>query len=459
MKKILLPFLLLLLLPRPGAAQTSITAENDRAALSFPNQVIFSIDLQSDAEINSVVLEYGVEMITCGEMIAKAFPQFEPASTIQVSWTWEMLQSGSLPPGAQIWWRWRVTDAAANELLTDTQTITWLDDTFDWQVIDEDGVALHWYEGDDDFAADLHTSAVDALDRLSAETGIQSDATIHLYIYATGEDMQAAVLYEPGWTGGQAYAEHNIVIIGISPDSLDWGKDTEAHEITHVLVGHLTFSCLGFVPTWVQEGLAMYGEGGLDEFSQEAFDAAVADNDLYSVRALSGSFSENPDRADISYSESWSLINYLIDVHGKVKLNDLLLALRDGASVDEALLSVYGFDADGLEDAWRAHIGAAPRTETAQNPTASEPTPTFVPTIVPVSSAPQGPAIQPTRDRPLPAGQAPGGQAAEPAAPTETETNSASPLLRIALIAVGAAVVLGLIILLAIAFIAARQGK
>ena len=32
------------------------------------------------------------------------------------------------------------------------------------------------------------------------------------------QDMRDAVLYEPGWTGGLAYPDHNIVIIGIAPD-------------------------------------------------------------------------------------------------------------------------------------------------------------------------------------------------------------------------------------------------
>jgi hypothetical protein len=60
--------------------------------------------------------------------------------------------------------------------------------------------------------------------------------------------------------------------------------------------------------------------------------------------------------------------------------------------VDEALVAVYGFDVDGLEDAWRESIEATPRPVSAQ-PTA-QPTPTFVPTIVPVSGAPL--AVTPT---------------------------------------------------------------
>ena len=81
--------------------------------LNFPESATFRATLTNAAEITSVILEYGSEQQTCGEVIAKAFPQFTPGQTVDVEWTWEMRQSGSLPPGAQLWWRWRMTGSRA----------------------------------------------------------------------------------------------------------------------------------------------------------------------------------------------------------------------------------------------------------------------------------------------------------------------------------------------------------
>jgi hypothetical protein len=67
-------------------------------------------------------------------------------------------------------------------------------------------------------------------------------------------------------------------------------------------------------------------------------------------------------------------------------MTSLLVALRDGLTIDEALVKTYGFDVDGLEDEWRASIGARSHSVSTQ-PTAQV-TPTFVPTIVPVGAAP-----------------------------------------------------------------------
>lgn len=381
-------------------AQGSIAATDDRATIDFPNSLTFSVHLKSDTPINQVVLEYGSDQLTCGKVVAKAFPDVTPGKELDVKWTWEMKQSGSQPPGSHIWWRWRVTDANAHESVTEQQSIVWLDQQHPWQTVTGSLLNLHWY-GSKSFGPELHDSAVQSLSDLAKSTGLKLDSPADLYIYADTQDMRDAVLYEPGWTGGLAYPEHNIVIIGISADQIDWGKRTEAHELTHVLVGHLTFSCLGDVPTWLNEGLAVYGEGGPEDAALQQFKNAVTDDKLISVRSLSGGFSEDPAKADLSYSESYSLVNFLVKQYGQDKMLSLLKALRDGATVDEALQSNYGFDIDGFEDAWRAGINAKPRSTANTRPTAT-PIPTMVPTFVPVSGAPIGPTMAPTRDRPTP---------------------------------------------------------
>lgn len=283
-------------LPAPSglSAQSDIVIDDQGATIEFPNLLTFAARIESAAEIEQVILEYGVDKLTCGTVTAQAFPDFEPSTATDVTWTWEMRQSGSEPPGAQIWYRWRVVDAAGNEQVSDEQRITWLDDQHAWRSTSQDMLTLHWYAGTDSFAEELLASAVTALEQLGETTGVVPQAPINLYIYGSVADMREATLYEPGWTGGQAFTDHDIVIIGISPEQIEWGKDTIAHELTHVLVGHLTFSCLGSVPTWLNEGIAVYGEGGLDPLSANALDSAIAANQLLSLRSLSGGFSEHP---------------------------------------------------------------------------------------------------------------------------------------------------------------------
>lgn len=376
-----------LVFPVPAVASAAPGAEviDDQPALNFPESITFRATIASSAPVTSVVLEYGAQQLTCGSVVAKAFPQFTPGATVHAEWTWEMRQSGSLPPGATLWWRWRYTDENGVESVSERKTLTWLDALHGWQSLTSGPLTLHWYSGDQAFAGELLAAAQAGLARLQSDAGLQPGAPIHLYIYASTGDMKEAILYEPSWTGGMAYSDHNIVIIGISPRELEWGRTTIAHELSHVLVGHLTFSCLGEMPTWLSEGLAVYAEGELDLASQAQLDEATRSDQLISVRALSGGFSEVPSRAYLSYSQSYSLVRFLIDTYGQDRMTSLLVALRDGQTIDEALLQVYGFDLDGLENAWRAAIGAPPRAASAQ-PTAQA-SPTFVPTYVPFSGA------------------------------------------------------------------------
>ena len=78
---------LALLAPAAAAPHKDILASNDRATLAFPERLTFSVDLQSQAEIDDIVLEYGVQQLTCGQVVAKAFPTFTPGQSVSASWT------------------------------------------------------------------------------------------------------------------------------------------------------------------------------------------------------------------------------------------------------------------------------------------------------------------------------------------------------------------------------------
>ena len=373
-----------------AAPQTDV--QDNKVTFSFPETATFSATLTSTVNITSVTLEYGDEHQTCGEVIAKAFPQFTPSNTVDIEWTWDMRQSGSLPPGANIWWRWRYTDESGVEFVSEQKNAIWLDDTHDWQSMTDGDLHLHWYDKDQAFAQTMLDAGVEGLRRNKEQDGLVTNTPIDVYVYPNYTDMQDAVLYEPSWTGGQAYSDFSIVIMGLSGSNATWDKDTIIHELTHILVGQFTFSCMGTLPGWIEEGLAMFSEGELDSSMQSQLDDAIKNDSLISIRSLNGGFSELPDKANLSYSQSYSIIRFLIDTYGQEKMTQLLVALQDAKPIDDALLDVYGYETEGLEDDWRHAIGAAPRAVSAQ-PT-SQPTPTFVPTYVPISGAPL--AVTPT---------------------------------------------------------------
>jgi hypothetical protein len=421
----------------PARAQANVQVISDGATLNFPETIQFSAEFKSGTKISTAVLEYGVNQLTCGTVQAEAFPAITASTDVKVQWTWEMRQSGSLPPGATFWWQWKLTDASGGEFTSPRQSSLWLDNTHPWQVITGGNINLHYYDGGADFGQQLHDAAAQALVRLSNDIGLTTEAPVDIYIFANSGDLKDAVLYAPSWVGGQAFPDSNIIILGIPTDQLDWGKGSEAHELTHVLVGHLTFSCLSFMPTWLNEGLAVYGEGGPTTDAQALFDQAKTNKTLPSLRSLIGQFSEESDRARLSYAEAYSVVNYMIQTYGQDKMLVLLKDLRDGQTLDEALQAAYGLNLDGLEAAWRNSIGA-PLNNAGEKATPA-PTPTIVPTIVPIGAVP---IAQPQVSTPHPteAASAPTQGASGPgAAATSVPTSRASGISQdtVTLLAIG----------------------
>lgn len=396
-----------------------VVLENE-ARLTFPEEIEFAIAAQSEARIENLELEYGLDLLACGTDVSLAIPEgFEPSTEVQSSWTWDMHRTGSQPPGARIWWRWHLVDAAGHELLTDELWLTWLDDRHPWQTIQSDGLRLNWYAGPETFAQTLLDAATGARSRLSRDLGAEPGGEVDYYIYESTEAMRETVLFEAAWTGALAYPDHGIILAGINEENLDWGLSTVAHELGHIVVGSIASNCYSGLPTWLDEGLAMYAEGGIEPDSQTLLDAAIEDDTLFPVRALSGGFTEETERAHLSYAQSYSLVNYLIETYGRQAMLDLLEAFQEGYRYDTALERVYGFDADGLEAEWREAIGARPKPVSALG---GHPTATVYPTFVPYSKPPiPATSTPPPTFTPL------------PATPSRRETTAAGPLLAIGL--------------------------
>ena len=312
--QVLFPFSILFSNP------AEIKVDNNQAKITFPEKIVFSASIQSDSQIKDITLEYGVDQLTCGKLISKAYPKFESGKQVDVDWTWEMKQSGSITSGSKIWWRWVVSDSNGTTQNTETQNITWIDNSYSWKKLSGTNINLYWYEGDNAYASDLLDNAVNSLTQLDNKFGLKPDKPIDIYIFASSDDLAKTMYYQPDWVGGLAFPENRIVLIGIPANQMEWGRHAETHELTHILVGLYSFSCLSSMPTWLNEGIAMYSEGDWDTQSAGQLKAAIQSDQIFSVRILSSSFPEDTDKANLAYSQSQSLVGFLIEKYDKEKI-------------------------------------------------------------------------------------------------------------------------------------------
>ncbi len=357
--------LLVAVLATPCYADETISATYSTEA-KFPTSLTFNLSASSDTNITEVVLNYKIDKITTVTVISEVEPAFNMSPDVHVSWTWDM-RASSLPPGAKIQYRWRIEDAAGRELRTEWQTVRFDDERYNWNSLSKGQITLYWYKGNMSFARTLLDSGVEALERLSSDTGAHLEEPVEVYIYASASELRGAMVFPQEWTGGLAFVDYGILAIGVAPDNLGWGIRAMAHELAHLVTYQMTNNPYGDIPNWLSEGLSMYAEGSLDPTFRAQLDRAIADDRLFSVQSLSRAFPSDTASATLSYAESYSIIDFLLKEYGKEKLLSLLHVFKQGATYDDALRQIYGFDTRGLDDAWRLSLGLQPR-EPSQTP-------------------------------------------------------------------------------------------
>ncbi len=350
---ITLALLLIMLIPANVSAAGNIKLLDSSTSSSFPILLTFNVKASSPVPIERIRLRYQVDKITFAPSFAEAWPDFQPGDTVSANWVWDM-RKGSLPPGAQVTYWWIIEDASGNRLVTPKQTISYSDDRYKWQQIVGDGnITLNWYQGSRTFANSLLLAAVDAKKMLEHDTGATLSKPIVLYIYANYANLRGSMVAPEQWTGGVTYAGFNIISIGISTSNLEWGKKAVAHEMGHLVTHQLTTSPYGAdLPPWLDEGLAMHAEGPQSDSDKGALTKAIEDGRLATLKSLSSPFSADSEQAFYSYAESQSVVEFMINKYGNDKMNELLVSLNNGYSMDDALTKVYGFNLDGLEEAW-----------------------------------------------------------------------------------------------------------
>lgn len=338
----------------PAAAAPSVTdggAENN-----FPDGITFRVAADSDSTIEEVRLRYKV--LPDGAS-SRAVPDFEPGAHVDAEFQLEGNTNSYLPPGVEVEYHWEVTDATGATAETEPQTFFYEDARFDWASVDGGGVTIYYYSGSADDAEAMHDVAVGAIDSMSQLLGTDVPFTVLVWTYASKDDMRPALRRTSPTrdsqviTAGASVASNIVLVLGNA------SFDTLRHELTHIVTKQAGESALGSLPWWLDEGTAVYGQSDPGGFG-DAIQSAISSGDVFSVREISA-FPGDPDNVRLFYGEAWSVVNFLVDEYGEAKFAELFATVKSGKRIGSALDAVYGFDEDGLENAWRTANGLPTR--------------------------------------------------------------------------------------------------
>jgi hypothetical protein len=340
----------------PAQAQTEIVVPEDSAGAVFPDYIEFNLSIEGEVNITDVRLHYVVDQESFALVTSEVNIDLIPDTSVTASWIWDMRKTGGLPSGTVVEYWWTITDASGNSYKTTSQQISFDDNRYSWQSITEGDITLYWYYGDDSFAQGIMLTCQQALARLAEDTGAYLEKPVRVYIYASAEALRGAMVFPQEWAGGVAYTGYGAIAIGINQTSIDWGKRAIVHELTHLVTHQMTSNPYNSIPIWLNEGLSMYAEGEMEAIYDAYLRQAVAQDTLISVRSLSSPFSAYSEQSYLSYAQSLSLVEFLINSYGQDRMFELLGTFKQGSSYDAAFESVYDFDMDELNTLWREYI-------------------------------------------------------------------------------------------------------
>jgi hypothetical protein len=159
------------------------------------------------------------------------------------------------------------------------------------------------------------------------------------------------------WSVGVAYPHLNLIIL-LSPRALKGGhtdlRKVFTHEFTHIALGKAFTG--REVPRWLHEGLAMYESKEWDFRRISTITRAVLTNSLIPLSEITQHFPREENEAELSYSESFYLISFLINEFGLVNFHRFLEEYRRDLPLDEVLIDVYGKDLEALEERWHSYL-------------------------------------------------------------------------------------------------------
>ena len=401
---IILTFLAAGLLFSPNAVQAGaheILVTSQGAESQFPDGVRFFIQASSPDEI----VDIRVFFKKIGQNSRSSYRALEFSQGKIINGE-TLMRSGSggeyIPPSTRIEYSFEIRDSGGRELRTEAEVFIYLDTRFQWGTV-TDGLITVFYQGEAmaDRAQIMLEIAGTTLNRMRPVLGIDPKDPLHIVTYDNYGDMSGALPFRSQATAerlitqGMAFKEERVLLVH-GRDSTFEG--TTSHEFTHLLVADAAGRAIGRVPSWLNEGLAEYGNVENSDDYDRSLQRAIEHDKLRPLWHL-GTFSGTPSEIILSYGQGKSVVEYLIATFGEAQMVEVIRGIKRTFDIDKALESAYGFDLYGLDSEWRQSLGVEPlpRPEPRQPRVTATPAPTPTPTALPTDAptATPVPAVEP----------------------------------------------------------------
>ncbi|MXY20165.1 MAG: hypothetical protein F4Y49_02390 [Dehalococcoidia bacterium] len=330
----------------------AITIVESSHRIEFPDRIVFTLEADAPPDVQSARLYY-----TVGPHDVKVYTypvRFTNSENIEAEFIVNTGKDGFIPQGVEIEYYYVFTDSLGNLTVSDSRTFEYLDPRYDWRRLSMDDFTIIW-----------HNRPERVVRRTAADVSIRMRAVRELFGLEGNYDFKAVIINSRAEAdrsfppvsdtsqdtflyGGFAFNRYDVLVVaGLNRDSL-------IHELTHLMFDERLDSPRAKPPAWLNEGIAMYFEPG-GGYRQSDVQRAFRSGNLIPLRHMR-SVPGRPDDVRLFYSQSASVVRFMMDEFGPERMDTLLTEINEGRKIDEALIATYGVGVDELDRGWRRYL-------------------------------------------------------------------------------------------------------
>jgi len=334
----------------PVRAQSAIEISGVGVTYTFGAQITFSAKIQTQTSIQIAYLLFQVE----GDQNTRTIP-LAITSTGVTSYSYS-IPNGLLRPFSRIYFWYHLLIPESGTYDSPRYFFQYDDNRFPWQIVEGNGLRLHWYAGDASFGQAALEAARAGYQAIQNLITVPTGDPINIYIYGSSADVQDMLnLGGSAWVAGHANPDLGSVLVSIAPgenQTLELERQIP-HELAHVVLYRLTGSAYANLPSWLTEGIASYVEGYPNTDYTQVLSASAQNKTLLPITRLCGPFPADAAGAILAYAESDSFISYVQKTYGTSVLNALIQAYSNGLSCDQGVVQTLGLPLSQLDLQWR----------------------------------------------------------------------------------------------------------
>jgi hypothetical protein len=260
-----------------------------------------------------------------------------------------------LAPFTTVTYWWMVVDEDGNELETDRQKVEYVDDQFAWRKLEQDGIQVSWTGDDPAVGQGALDAVVNALPEIRAIMPSEPPSPLRIYVYPTAADLRAGLrLTGRDWVGAHAHPELGVILVSVvSPvtAATDLAR-TIPHELAHLYLYQATGVGYESTPVWLDEGLASLLESEPNPIYATRLEEAMAAGETIAFDELCYTLPTDEDAVLLAYAQSAAMIRYIKSRYGNQALQQMIVALADGADCQSVTERGLGISLATLNQNW-----------------------------------------------------------------------------------------------------------